>query len=185
MDHGWRLYATDERRAIFRRETMGTNSGTVTISRRGRGGAEDGELNTPRMTRTTRTRRSWRRRRLKKMAAGRRIRRARQARHASAPCAGAYAPAQQVLAVVVAVRRAHDDVDVLVVRHVRVRGELPQVRRRLVIELDRGSPGSECGSRTRSSGSVLPIQANEVRVEVLLRPRSIFTRACPSSMLPT
>ena len=44
--------------------------------------------------------------------------------------------AEQVLAVVVAVRRAHDDVDVLAAGLAGIGGEMPQVGRPLVVELD-------------------------------------------------
>ena len=36
---------------------------------------------------------------------------------------------EQILAVIIPVRRAHDDVDVLAIRHIRMRGEVPQVDR--------------------------------------------------------
>ena len=43
---------------------------------------------------------------------------------------------QQVSAIVVAVGRADDDVDVLTIRPLRVGREVPEVRRPLVVELD-------------------------------------------------
>ena len=90
---------------------------------------------------------------------------------------------QQVLAVVVAVRRSDDGVDVLDVRHGRIH-QVAQADRALVIELDQDDRDCGCGSRRRCRARSSPIHANHVRSRCA-RTSSIFTRACPSSMLLT
>ena len=91
---------------------------------------------------------------------------------------------QQILAVVVAVRRPHDRVDVLDVGRHRIRRQVPQIRRPVVIELDQDDRDCGCGSRKRfQAPSCRSTRTRSGRGAA--RTSSIRTRAWPSSMLST
>ena len=92
---------------------------------------------------------------------------------------------QQILAVVVAVRRAHDGVDVLAAfGSVRVLARCRKPDRPLVIELDQDHRAVDAVvEHAARVGLADPREATCDRGDA--RTSSIFTRACPSSMLST
>ena len=86
--------------------------------------------------------------------------------------------AQQIVPVIVAVRRAHDRVDVAPASARRCRR-----RRRAGDRTRSGSPGSECDSRTGSCRRTCPIQPKYVSARCA-RTSSIRIASCPGSNPP-